>query len=240
MKPASYFFRLCFLALSFYTLVGFTQEAPKDQVGTWTQLVGTHQIANNWSIPTVGILRQYNYAESVEFGFLRVGANYKLNSNTYIGAGVAFLDHHPFEKVNSLEQKSQFWLYQEMGWKHSKKFAQRFRLEHRWKHSGTTHTFGPRLRHRLQFTQAVDASTYIKVSNEHFLELNEFKIMQNRFFIGLGKKITPNLCLELGYLKNHVGKENYDRLRFSLYFKTKLYKDKQNKVAQQEEKATSQ
>lgn len=240
MKTPPFAFRLCLVSFLLTATLAYTQEATKDQIGTWTQLVGTHQIANKWSIPTVGILRQYNYAESVEFGFFRVGANYKLNTKVYLGTGVAFLDHHPFEKVSTSKQKGQFWVYQEMGWKHNNKFAQRFRLEHRWKHSGTKHTFGTRLRHRLQFAQPIDATTYLKISNEHFLELNEFKIMQNRFFVGLGKKITPNLCLELGYLKNHVAKENYDRLRFSLYFKTKLYKDKQSRVVQNLATATPQ
>ena len=220
-------FQFIFIWLLFLQLNPDTtqaQENLKNQVGTWFIVAGDNALGDHWSIPIVGIWRQYNYAQETEFGFLRTGLNYRLSKQWYVGTGVAFLDTHHFEHPNNLEEKSQFWWYQEAGVKHTSTFTQRFRVENRWLNGPNGKSFRTRFRHRLQYKKPFTTTTYFKVSNESFFEFKELDFLQNRFFVGVGKAVHPNVCLEIGYLKNHVNGENYDRIRVAIYFKTRIAK----------------
>ncbi len=208
------------------------QNADKNSLGTWFVLVGNAQISEKWSIPVTGILREYGMVNEIEFGFLKAGISYKALPKTKFSVGAAYLDRHPFEDDFSENVKNQFWLYQEVLHSTLPRFSQRLRCENRWMLNQNETIIKTRLRYRLQYTFLFNSKkNYIKCFEESFFSISDGRINQNRFFLGLGRKFTSNLKLEVGYMKNHVGKANYDRIRMVLLVNTRLFKQKTDLLA---------
>ncbi|MDT0605750.1 DUF2490 domain-containing protein [Croceitalea rosinachiae] len=205
----------------------FCQNELKDATGTWLVISGNNSIAKKWRIPTVGVIRAYNLAETTEFGFFRTGLTYAPNAKYNFTLGAAYLDTQPFDHDEFETLTTQVWTYQEFCNStklYNSKVSQRFRLEQRWISKPTEDIFNLRLRYRLQFTKDLSEHLYIKVFDEPFLDFEQANINQNRFYLGLGRRITKNLNVEIGYMKNHVGPNNFDRIRMVFLFKTTLYK----------------
>ena len=81
---------------------------------------------------------------------------------------------------------------------------------------------------------------YLKTFDEAFFDFKETNINQNRFFVGLGRKVSSNINMEIGYMKSHVGKNNFDRIRMVLVLKTKLYKNTKDDLTEIDELRNSQ
>ena len=206
------------------------QENTADGLGTWLVVAGKAHVNEKWSIPFCGILREYNIAQQTEFGFLQAGLGYKLNPKTSLSVGAAYLDRHPFEHDYD-QATNQFWLYHQVAYKATNYWNHRFRIENRWFINDFGSTLKSRVRYRLQYTYPINKKHYIKCFEEAFLSLKEGNINQNRFFLGYGRKLTKHLKFEVGYLKLHVGKNNFDRIRMVMLVNTKLFSQKSDLVA---------
>tara|TARA_Y100001935_G_C17288982_1_gene502121 strand:- start:816 stop:1622 length:807 start_codon:yes stop_codon:yes gene_type:complete len=218
-----------------------SQQLPSDATGTWLELVSDNALSKRWSIPVVGVLRQYDLGHETEFAFLRTGATYAF-PNTHLKAtlGLAYLDNLPFEQELFRPEEYQFWLYEELTIVNSPKWSQRFRLEHRWIHGAEENHTDHRLRYRLQFQSTLAQNFYFKCSDEPFFSFKEANIDQNRFFIGFGKKLATNISVEIGYMKNHIGKNSYDRVRMALFFKTSLCRESLDLISKNDKLSISQ
>jgi len=160
-----------------------TQESLKEATGTWLVLAGNHEIAPQWKIPTVGILRYYNIAEQAEFGFFATGLTYAPNHRNSFTLGTAYLDTQPFEHNEFETHTSQTWLYEEFCYNTTifrGDLSQRFRLEQRWISKPREHVFNTRLRYRIQIKHPISENLYIKAFDEPFLDFTEVNINQNR------------------------------------------------------------
>lgn len=104
-------------------------------------------------------------------------------------------------------------------------------MEQRWISTPEENIFNTRLRYRLQFKKDISKHIYLKVFDEPFFDFKEANINQNRFFVGVGRTISPNVNIEIGYMKNHVGQNNYNRIRMVFLFKTNLYKKSKDNFA---------
>lgn len=201
-----------------------SQQLPNDATGTWLELVSDNALSKKWSIPVVGVLRQYDLGHDTEFAFLRTGATYTLpNANLKATLGAAYLNNLPFDQELFRPEQYQFWVYEELTIINADQWSQRFRLEHRWIHDTERIYIGHRLRYRLQFQSTFAHNFYFKCFDEPFFNFREANIDQNRFFIGLGSRLAANISVEVGYMKHHVGKSNYDRVRMALFLKTRLF-----------------
>ncbi len=224
--------KICFLSvLVILTQQAFSQNELVNGTGSWLVLGGNHQISEKWKIPTVGIIRYYNINERTEFGFFRTGLTYAPNKKYNFTLGTAYLDTQPFDHNEFETLTTQIWTYEEFC--HNSSFyntsvSQRFRLEQRWISKPEEDLFNIRLRYRLQFKKRISEHLYIKAFDEPFFDFKEANINQNRFYLGLGRKITSNVNIEIGYMKNHIGKNNYDRIRMVFLFNTKLFKKSKN------------
>ncbi len=218
----------------------FTQEHPKDATGTWMEMFGENAISKKWSIPVAGVLRQYDLAQETEFAFLRTGITYKMNDRFETTFGTAYLDTQPFGHDDSETLNTQFWLYEEFVIKNPSAWVQRFRFEHRWISTNENHFLNNRLRYRLRYKKSISDNLYLKCSDEPFFDFDEAAINQNRFYLGLGRKITSDVSFEVGYMKNHVGKHNYDRVRMMLLFKTRFFENSINDLTQAHKLSMSQ
>ncbi len=213
---------ITFLTL-FYHITIQSQENNKDHPGSWMVFSMDNEISEKWSVPVVGILCYENWAEQTEFGFARTGLTYKSGKNLNLTLGAAYVDsqplyHHEFETLTT-----QFWLYEEVSLRTSVNFKHRLRLENRWITQPDTNVFNVRFRYRLEYKKTLAREYYLKCTNEPFFNFDELHIDQNRFFLGVGKKIAKDLSLEIGYFKTHVRKDNYDRIRIALHLKTSIF-----------------
>ena len=221
----------------------YPQSEMKDATGTWLVIAGNHQIAEKWKIPTVGIIRYYNLSEATEFGFFRTGLTYSPNTNYNFTLGVAYLDTQPFDHNEFETLTTQKWTYEEFCYNsnfYRTKIFQRFRLEQRWISKPNGAFFNHRLRYRLQFKKVISKQLYIKVFDEPFFNFKEANINQNRFYAGIGRKVSLNINIEIGYMKNHIDKNNYDRIRMVFLFKTRLFKKNSDYIAHMDELRNSQ
>lgn len=217
--------------IGFISTQNFAQQTLENNLGTWYVLSGNAQINEKWSLPFCGILREYNLASGTEFGFAQAGVGYQINPTTKLSVGIAFLDKNPFESNFDEGDTNQFWLYHELKYKSSKNFSHRLRVENRW-FTNTDETYlKSRIRYRLQYTYTLSNRSYLKVFEEPFLGLQEAHINQNRFYLGYGRKLNHQMKFELGYLKLHVGKNNFDRIRMTLLINTKLFSPKNHFIA---------
>lgn len=241
---SSFLKRIIFICLTVvFTHPLLSQNDLDNSPGSWLVFSGNHHIGEQWKIPTVGIVTYYNLTEQTEFGFFRTGITFAPNRKNNYTLGVAYLDTQPFDHHEFETLTTQKWIYEEFS--HNSEFyssnvSQRFRLEQRWIVKPTERLFNTRFRYRLQFKKTISKNLYLKTFNEAFFDFKEANINQNRFFIGLGRKVVPNVNIEMGYMKSHVGKNNFDRIRMVLVFNTKLYKRSKANFAQIEELQNSQ
>ncbi|MFS4416191.1 DUF2490 domain-containing protein [Maribacter sp. 2307ULW6-5] len=210
------------------------QESLKDGMGTWYMIDGNNKILPKWSIPVTGILREYKFIEEEEFAFVQLGVRYQAGHGISLGVGAAYLNTVPFAEDEFDTRTLQHWAYEEIRWKQGPIISHRLKLEHRWIAKADDSFLNHRARYRLQFKKNLTKKLFVKCSEEAFFNLNRGRMDQNRFFLGLGHALDPNLSVELGYMKNHINKNNFDRIRLTVYFKTDLFSKKQNlAVAQQ-------
>ncbi|WP_343487262.1 DUF2490 domain-containing protein [Allomuricauda sp. d1] len=213
-----------------YFMASFSLSAQseiEDTFGSWLVISGNNKIAEKWSIPTESVIRYYDGFYKTEFLFFRSGITYVPNSKYNFSLGAAYLDTQPFDHTEFETLTTQFWLYEEfcLNSKINKlKISQRLRLENRWISTYDDHIFTNRLRYRLQFKHPVTDNLYLKMFNEPFFDFDNAHINQNRFFMGVGRELLSGLHIEIGYMKNHIGKNNYDRVRMAILFKTDLTK----------------
>ena len=209
------------------------QESSKVDVGSWMVLSLDNELSERWSIPVVGILCYENVVERTEFGFLRSGISYKVNENTEVTFGAAYVDsqplyHHEFESLTT-----QFWLYEEFAFKSNTSFSHRLRLENRWITKPDETSFNLRFRYRFAYQKQLGQSFFLKCTTEPFFNFDKLHVDENRFFFGIGKKISKELTMEIGYFKTHVRKDNYDRIRIALHLKTAFLKKNAEDVTEQ-------
>ncbi|NNC33772.1 MAG: DUF2490 domain-containing protein [Croceitalea sp.] len=219
----SYLFVLFFSSILF----SFAQQSLEDATGTWVVISGENALNRQWSVTTEGILRSYNMYESTEFGLLRSGITFHFNTFNDISLGLVHLDSQPFDHSDPDALTTQFWIYEQYQHKTNVNrfaFTQRLRMEHRWIEN-QDRTYNNRFRYRLQVAHPIGPNQYLKAFDELFFDFSQTHINQNRFYVGFGQKIAKGIKVEIGYMKNHIAHNNYDRVNMALYFQTHLFKN---------------
>ncbi len=224
VKPPNRLRSLLLQTFFLLSIVGIHgQENTKTDIGSWMVFSMDNQLSEKWSVPVVAILCYENWAEQTEFGFVRTGLTYKTSPTLKLTLGTAYVDsqplyHHEFETLTT-----QVWVYEQATIK-TGTLQHRLRMEHRWIDKPTKNIFNTRLRYRLGFKQRLGTTYYIKCTDEPFFNFDELYIDQNRFFVGIGRKLGKDVSMEFGYFKTHVGKKNFDRLRVAIHLKTLFFK----------------
>ena len=218
--------RIRIVAFVFFTCLSVgAQKEKEDCLGTWTVVSGKHILSERFSIPTIGILRNYEIFHRYEFVFFRTGLTYKISPRLSGTMGYAYLDSQPFIESPEALGAQQHWLYEELSHKMSLGslgISNRVRLESRWKRNASDTDLTHRTRYRLMLTHPLGKNFYIKWFNELFVNLQDSFFNQNRWHLGIGYVFSPNVKLEMGYLKNHFPSVHYHRIRIGLLFKTDL------------------
>lgn len=218
--------RILFVALIFSIHFNCrSQKEKEDCLGTWTVVSGKHVVSERLSIPTIGILRNYEVFHRCEFTFFRTGLTYQISPKFSGTLGYAYLDSKPFIDSPEALGTQQQWLYEELS--HKMNLGElgiynRVRVENRWKLNPMGTDLMHRTRYRFLLTHPIWDNFYLKFYNELFINLQDSLFNQNRLHLGIGYVFAQNFKLEVGYLKNHFLSINYDRLRLGIIFNTDL------------------
>lgn len=214
-----------------YQSIVLAQNFDENSSGSWLEFSGTGTLNENWSIPVAGILRHHELFETYDFFFIRTGITYHFNDKSSFTGGIAYVNSKSYPETGIATNTKQYWIYEQFTLKTAiakNNLSHRFRLENRWINKPETTYFTNRFRYRLQYTRPISRNVYFKTSNELFVNLDNHWFNQNRFYIGLGRKLTPNLKIDLGYLKNHFRNSALDAVLMGLNFNIDL---RRNEIA---------
>ena len=204
------------------------QNTGEDDWGAWYMYFGTNQIAEKLSIHSEAQFRYYETGGNFNQLLLRTGLNYHINPNAIATFGYAYINtDSTFEEiineVNSKENRifQQFILKNKVGEFY---FEHRYRLEQRFIDFGSYTDTQHRARYRLQLTLPLTDTFFLNAYDEVFLNLQDEIFGQNRLYFAFGVNITENSNLQIGYLKNHFNRINFDRLQLAIFFNPDLRK----------------
>lgn len=212
----------CFLNIN-------SQSLSEDYLGSWYTYGSSHRINEHFSINPYAELRFYEASSNYNLAFVSLRGNYHFKSNQSIGFGYAYLnidtvfefDNQPNVHEHRLfEQFSLSDNYNKLSINH------RARIEQRFLDFTVRSELQSRFRYRLKLTFNVDETLSIVMSEEPFVNFQDQVFHENRFYAGLGLKILEGSHIQIGYLKQHIRKNNLNRLVIGLNIKTDSRKTK--------------
>ena len=215
------------------TLYGQTEN--EGHPGSWTVISGNTEIHEDWSIPVVCILKHNEMLDKYGFSFIRTGVTRQLTKSSKLTGGISFLNSSKYGENETIKNSTQLWFYGEyvlntnLG---KDLLGQRIRWENRRTLNSENANHNNRVRYRLQYIKPIKSNIYIRSFNELFLNLKGSSFDQNRFYIGIGQRLTHSLKLDLGYMKRHFKTSGEDMVRMELTFSLDLTK---NDLAQHSE-----
>ncbi len=204
------------------------QNSTENEYGAWWMFCGSTKIHEDWSIPTVGILRYHDLMDKYAFGFVSSGVSYKISKASSVEGGIAFLNSTAYSDLYDSKNSTQFWLYGSYTLKSYLKkdlILQRFRMENRRLITDESPKANNRFRYRLQYVTPISERLYFKTYNELFLNLKGDAFNQNRLFVGIGQKLNDHLKVETGYFNRRFSNRQEHMILFGMIFDIYIYKE---------------
>jgi hypothetical protein len=215
-------------------LISAKAQTGSDEWATWYLYFGTTRISEKFSIFTEFQLNYWemnkNRNQTLYVGVL----NYHLNPKATLSLGYAYSDFDPSfgdglpgaPVTNKLLENR---LFQQFNYSHGNekvKWAHRFRQEQRFFNNLDTRVLDTqhRFRYRLQATIPIGNKYFGIVNDEIFFNYQNQFYNQNRFFIGIGRHITSNSKVQVGYLNIDFRQANYHRIWIGFSFNPDLRK----------------
>lgn len=203
------------------------QENP--ELGAWYMYFGNYRFQESpWAIHGEVQYRNHNILGDLEQLLIRTGLQYNLKDGSAsftLGYGNITSDFpgelsHPSSE-NRIYQEA--ILRQKIG---KVGIMHRFRYEQRWIENAA---FRTRFRYALFLNiplnskeLAAKGSWYIQIYDEIFINGETWEdsieyFDRNRFYLGLGNRISPNLALQLGFMDQKFNQGSKAQLQFSAF-----------------------
>ena len=207
------------------TLLSQTKE---DELGSWWMFFGTHHLNEKYSIHYETQLRHYEIGANFFQLLPRVGLNYKIDDNSMVTAGYAWIPTQPvlgegFE--GDLVTENRIW--QQFILRNKIKninFRHRYRLEQRWVKQNNFTDYKNRVRYMLSakvpLSKNEDSPLFLFIYDEVFLHINDNPFNQNRLYAALGYTVNKNMNIQAGYLRHRNGDLNLNRLQLAVFLNT--------------------
>jgi hypothetical protein len=228
------------ISFLFTTNIGFTQNhsSPvvlddfEENLGSWLMYFGTHHLNDKYSLHYETQLRNYELTNNFFQLLPRVGLNYKIDDNSMVTAGYAFIPTQTdFDEGwgNNMVTENRIWQQfilrnkiKNIGLRH------RYRLEQRWVKNGNNTSYKNRARYMLSIkiplTKKEGSPIFLSVYDEIFLNISDSPFNQNRLYTALGYQLNSNANVQLGYLKHHnIANgviQNLNRLQLAIFLNT--------------------
>lgn len=217
----------------------------------WWSLNSTMRLGDRWGVVADVHIRRTNFIANPSFYFGRLGAAFWIADNLTLTAGYANLQL-AVEGEGGYNFANENRIYQQLQWNQKierTSFLQRIRIEQRWRESlnmdgSLNHIFfNIRLRYLLSVKIPIwKDKPYLPkpvIADEVLIQFGENIVYntfdQNRLFLGLSQRVTPNLSFDIGYMMVYQQKFSgyqYDvnhTFRFFFYFTPDLRKNKSSK-----------
>ena len=202
------------------------KDAVDDNMHSWLSYLGTHPLGDGpWGLHLESQVRRADLGEDWQQLLIRPGIIYNFSPNLSATVGYAYVKTYPYGDFPSPDDYPEHRVWQQISYTHSGlglDWQHRFRLEQRFigqlspldsgGYEVGDYRFENRFRYLLRTAVPIsaDKKNYIALSNEVFLNFGENvkgnHFDQNRAFIGLGRKLTDTLRLEVGYLEQTLQK----------------------------------
>ena len=225
------FFTSILLALIITT--SYCQNPSEDFLGSWYTYGLNHRFSERFSITPYGEFRFYEPSSNYNLAFFSLRGNYHFKGNQSVGLGYAYLDIDTVFEFDNEPNIKEHRILEQYIFKHkwgSFKVQHRLKMEHRFLQFSTRNDMQHRLRYCLSFRYDISKTFFAVVTEEPFVNFQDQAFHENRFYAGLGVNIVKNAKIQFGYLKQHIRKNNLNRIRVGVSFQTDFRKQNTKQV----------
>jgi hypothetical protein len=207
----------------------YSQKKSEDYLGSWYTLGLNHRFTEHFSLTPYAELRFYEPASNYNLTFLSLRGDYHLSENQTLGLGYAYLDIDSVFDLDNRPNNIEHRILEQYTYKHKLgafKVHHRLRLEHRFLYFSNRNELQNRLRYRLSLKYNINKTLFLGLTEEPFINFQDQAFHENRFYICIGFNLLKHTQLQMGYLKQHAKKKNFNRIQVGLSFKTDSRKPK--------------
>ena len=229
------------------TFTAPTKHLSNTDTGAWLGLYTTYWLSKKWGYYGEYHIRRADFVNRMSKLYLRVGANYRVDTNLRLTFGVVnrytWSDHPELETEETVVPEYRFWEQALFNARYfGLKIYHQLRVEQRWKRSTkisepTYHYYnrfrykflfyGPLIGHLLE-TNSLFFCFYSEIFMQVGKQVQYNYFEDSRTYIGLGYGLTDEVHLHIGYMKSFGQLDafkfrNHDIFRFSIYHKLSFF-----------------
>lgn len=200
-----------------------SQNLSENFLGSWYTYGSTHRLSERFSLSPYGEFRFYEPSSNYNLAFISLRGNYHLNTNSTVGFGYAFLDIDTVFEFDQTPHVLEHRLFQQFTYSHRFKafhITHRPRLEQRLLDLSNKSELQHRFRYRLGLRYDINKTFYLHISEEPFINFQDQAFHENRFYSGIGINLLKNSQIQIGYLKQHIRRNNLNRIQIGISFQT--------------------
>lgn len=220
------------LTVVFLTLITINlkaQSSIENHLGSWYTYASHHRLNERFSIDPLAELRLYEASSNYNLTYVALRGNYHLKNNQTLGLAYAYLDIDTVFEFDHQPNVHEHRLCEQYTISHAKSklnIQHRARLEQRFLDFSERNELQNRFRYRLSLKYNLNNTIFINVSEEPFINFQDQVFHENRFYTGFGFNVTSHSQLQIGYLKQHIRKNNLNRIQVGISFTTDSRKPK--------------
>lgn len=222
----------CKLSFLVLILISFTTIQAQRPLGSWNILNAKLNLSKQWSIWGEGQLRSIQFYDEFFYYEAKGGVTFNLKDHVSLTGGIGHYSTYTLggNFVQPLvTSETRTWLQVAMDQKWDRIiFEHRYRIEQRHLNTG----YKNRYRYRLNATIPINhkdvspKTLYAYIGDEIFFHGKAPFYERNRFYTGLGFKISPLVVIQSGYMRQYdyklTSETSRDFLQVALFLNLRL------------------
>ncbi|RCT54674.1 DUF2490 domain-containing protein [Winogradskyella sp. KYW1333] len=211
------------ILITAFQFISYSQTSTEDYLGSWYTYGSNHRLNERFSINPYAELRFYEASSNYNLAFVSIRGNYHFKKNQSIGFGYAYLNIDTlfeFDEEPNVHEHRLFQQYTKYHRLNTLKLSHRGRLEQRFQYFTSNSELQNRFRYKIQARYDINKTLFLVVSEEPFVNFQDQVFHENRFYTGLGINFLKNSQLQIGYLKQHIRKNNLNRIQMGISIQT--------------------
>ncbi|WP_431158160.1 DUF2490 domain-containing protein [Winogradskyella poriferorum] len=192
-----------------------SQNISEDYLGSWYSYSSSHRINERFSVNPYAELRLYEASSNYNLAYVSIGGTYHMKNKQSLGFGYAYVDIDTVFEFDDEPNVHEHRLFQQYSKSHKLgafNVSHRSRLEQRFLEFNSGWELQNRFRYRIQFNYQINKTFSLVLSEEPFINFQDQVFHENRFYAGIGLNVMKNSRIQLGYMKQHIRKNNLNRL----------------------------
>ncbi|WP_111684092.1 DUF2490 domain-containing protein [Winogradskyella tangerina] len=199
------------------------QNPSEDYLGSWYTYGSHHRLSEKFSLNPYAELRFYEPSSNYNLAFVSMRGNFHFNPEETVGVGYAYLDIDTVFEFDNEPNVHEHRLFEQYTLVHNNskiKVSHRARLEHRFLDFTERNEIQNRFRYRISLKYDINTTFHFLMFEEPFVNFQDQVFHENRFYTGIGINIMKQLQLQIGYLKQHIRKNNLNRIQIGITIRT--------------------